>query len=90
VRWSTITVVGHAGGGYHVALAQQRADKIREYLIRYGVAAEHVIAIAQDDALGAVPRSARTARVDLAVEICDRVAKECPRSPALEAARAVP
>jgi outer membrane protein OmpA-like peptidoglycan-associated protein len=87
-RWSTITVVGHAGSGYHIALAQQRADRIREYLIRYGIAAEHVIAIGHDDALGAVPAAARTARVDIAVEVCDRAAKDCARQVALEAPRA--
>jgi type IV pilus biogenesis protein CpaD/CtpE len=92
-RWSTITVVGHAGSGYHVALAQQRADRIRGYLVRYGVAAERVIAIAHDDAIGSMPGGARSARVDIAVEVCDRVAKDCARQVPIEvrtAARTAP
>jgi outer membrane protein OmpA-like peptidoglycan-associated protein len=89
-RWSTITVVGHAGTGYHTALAQQRADRIRAYLIRYGVTAEHVIALGQDDARGAVPGAASAARVDLAIEVCDRLAKACARHAAVDAPRAAP
>jgi hypothetical protein len=43
-EWATITVEGYAGAGGGVALAQRRADKISNYLVRYGVAAECVVA----------------------------------------------
>jgi outer membrane protein OmpA-like peptidoglycan-associated protein len=40
--WSEITVEGYAGDS--VELAQRRADKIRGYLIRYGVPPERIVA----------------------------------------------
>jgi outer membrane protein OmpA-like peptidoglycan-associated protein len=63
VRWGTITVDGSGSG----ELAQRRADKIRGYLLRYGIAADRVIAIGR----GSSSRS----RVDLAITLCERGCK---------------
>lgn len=41
--WSVITVQGYAGTS--LELGQRRADKIRGYLIRYGVPPERVVAL---------------------------------------------
>lgn len=56
--WSVITVHGFAGTE---SLAQRRADKIRGYLIRYGIPADFVIAVAHE---------AESATTDLAIERC--------------------
>jgi outer membrane protein OmpA-like peptidoglycan-associated protein len=56
--WSVITVHGYAGGS--ADLGQQRADKIRNYLIRYGVPSELVVATGE----------AGTATSDLSIALC--------------------
>ncbi|NVB84030.1 MAG: hypothetical protein HOV81_36985 [Kofleriaceae bacterium] len=56
--WSVITVHGFASSE---SLAQRRADKIRGYLIRYGVPAEFVIA---------VPHDSKLSTTDLSIELC--------------------
>lgn len=58
LEWSVITVRGYAMGS--VELAQRRADKIRGYLIRYGVPPELVVARADEGG----------ATVDLSIEVC--------------------
>jgi hypothetical protein len=82
IGWATITVEGHAGASSTTALAQRRADKIRDYLIRYGVAAEYVVAIAHEH----VRSDARNDRasyghVDLAIARCNRSLDECRLKP---------
>lgn len=76
VRWTTITVEGYADARRNASLAQQRADKIRGYLIRYGVAAEYVVAIEHDHARGDADRRA-SGRIDLTIALCHRTAAEC-------------
>lgn len=66
--WALITVHGYAGGT-DTDLAQRRADKIRGYLIRYGVPAELVIAEGH-----ASPSAAAT--TELSIERC---ANDCKR-----------
>jgi len=80
--WATITVEGHAGATRSAALAQQRADIISAYLVRYGVAAEYVVAIAHEPARSEA-RNERTAggRVELTLERCHRSTAECRRKP---------
>lgn len=56
--WSVITVHGFARGE---SLAQRRADKIRGYLIRYGVPADFVVAVAHDSS---------SSTTDLSIERC--------------------
>ncbi len=70
IGWATITVEGYAGVSSTAALAQRRADKIRDYLIRYGVAAEYVVAIAGND-------RASDGHVDLAIARCNRSLDKC-------------
>jgi outer membrane protein OmpA-like peptidoglycan-associated protein len=86
-RWSMITVEGYAGRGSSAALALQRADKIRSYLVRYGVAADYVAAIPGIQLADDPAADANTGRVDLAVEVCDRGPSECPRMHATQVAR---
>jgi outer membrane protein OmpA-like peptidoglycan-associated protein len=77
-RWMVITVEGHADASHNVALAQQRADKIRGYLIRYGVAAEYVVAIGHDPVPGDTPvKHATGGRVDLTIAFCDPTSEAC-------------
>jgi hypothetical protein len=78
-RWSLITVEGYAGHGSSAALALQRADKIRGYLVRYGVAADHVAAIPGIQLVDDPAADTSTGRVDLTVDFCDRGPSECPR-----------
>jgi hypothetical protein len=82
IGWATITVEGHAGVSSTAALAQRRADKIRDYLIRYGVAAEYVVAIAHEHVRGDA-RNDRVsdAHVDLAIERCNRSLDQCRLKP---------
>jgi outer membrane protein OmpA-like peptidoglycan-associated protein len=80
VRWTMITVEGYADASRNAGLAQQRADKIRGYLIRYGVDAEYIIAIEHDRARDADKRV--TGRIDLTIELCHRTAAEC-RAPGI-------
>ncbi|MEO8700564.1 MAG: OmpA family protein [Kofleriaceae bacterium] len=74
--WGIITVEGYADArtatADREALAQKRAERVRGYLIRYGVAAEYVVAVA-----GVSENRTAAARVDLAIEQCDRTAFEC-------------
>ena len=76
-RWSMITVGAHAGGSHNLALAQQRADKIRGYLLRYGVAAEYVVAIGYGDERGDLPAVVGAGSADLTVDLCDPASKDC-------------
>ena len=55
--WSVITVQGYAGTS--AELGQRRADKIRGYLIRYGVPPERVVAVGHTGA----------ATVELSIEL---------------------
>jgi len=71
-EWATITVEGYAGASSD-GLAQRRAEKISEYLVRYGVDAEYVVAVAHEPAAGG--------HVDLTIERCPRRAAECRRKP---------
>jgi hypothetical protein len=80
--WATITVEGYAGASSGVALAQLRADRISDYLIRYGVAAEFVVAIAHEPARGdARNERAGGGHVELTLERCPRSTAECRRKP---------
>jgi outer membrane protein OmpA-like peptidoglycan-associated protein len=65
--WSVITVHGYAGG--NAALGQRRAEKIRGYLIRYGIPPELVVALGH----------AGGATVDLSIELCQDAS--CRRTP---------
>ena len=56
--WSVITIHGYAAGS--ADLAQRRADKIRGYLIRYGVPPDLIVAIGQTGG----------ATVDVSIELC--------------------
>ena len=76
VRWTMITVEGYADAPHNASLAQQRADKIRGYLIRYGVAAEYIVAIEHDRARGDADRRV-VGHNDLTIELCHRTAAEC-------------
>jgi outer membrane protein OmpA-like peptidoglycan-associated protein len=77
-RWSMITVWGYADARNNDALAQQRADKVRGYLIRYGVASGYVIAIGQDPRADDTPHRRVTAgRVDLTIALCDQASTDC-------------
>ena len=80
--WATVNVVGYASGSHGVALAQLRARIISDYLIRYGVAAEYVVAIGHEPVGGGM-RSERGAgdHVELTLERCPRSAAECRRKP---------
>ena len=79
--WATITVEGYAGTS-NDGLAQRRADKISEYLVRYGVDAEYVVAIAHEPARGdARNEPAAGGHADLTIERCPRSAAECRRKP---------
>jgi outer membrane protein OmpA-like peptidoglycan-associated protein len=62
--WTVITVEGYSGTA-GLALGQIRADRVRGYLIRYGVDPEYVVAVARGSTKG--PAS----RVDLAIALCD-------------------
>jgi outer membrane protein OmpA-like peptidoglycan-associated protein len=80
--WATITVEGYAGASSGAALAQRRADKISDYLIRYGVAAEYVVAIGHESVRGDVPNErAVGGHVELTLERCPRSAAECRHKP---------
>jgi outer membrane protein OmpA-like peptidoglycan-associated protein len=80
--WATITIEGYAGASSDDGLALRRADKISEYLVRYGVDADYVIAIAHAPARGdARNESAVGGHVDLVIEGCPRSALECRRKP---------
>jgi outer membrane protein OmpA-like peptidoglycan-associated protein len=60
--WSSITVHGYGA----LDLGQRRAEKIRGYLIRYGVPRELVVAVGHAAAGGAA------ATTDLSIELCPR------------------
>lgn len=76
-EWATITVEGYAGASSD-GLAQRRADKISEYLVRYGVDAEYVVAIAHEPVRGdAQNEPAADGHADLTIERCPRSAAEC-------------
>src|ERR1043165_9648472 len=80
--WATITVEGYAGAPNDGGLAQRRADKISEYLLRYGVDAAYVIAVPHDAAHGdARDESAVAGHVDLTIEHSPRSAAVCRRKP---------
>jgi len=71
-RWPMITVEGYAGAGGKLALAEQRAGRVRDYLVRYGVPPEYVVAIGHDSARGSSSvKRPIGGRVDLAIAACD-------------------
>lgn len=72
--WTTITVEGYSGAS-GVGLGQIRADRVRGYLIRYGVEPEYVVAVGRGSAKGAV------SRVDLAIALCDDATAPCRADP---------
>lgn len=78
-RWSTITVKGYAGELGNLNLARQRANRIRGYLIRYGISAEYVVANGYDEPAVDPVVPAGAGRVDLTVDLCDRASRRCPR-----------
>lgn len=69
--WKVITVEGHAPRARRVtargSLALRRAERIRGYLLRYGVPKEFVVARAADES-GTTERSVGS--VDLSIEVC--------------------
>lgn len=67
-HWGTIIVDGHAG-----PLAQQRADQIRGFLMRFGVPGDHIVARAAE-------HGPLEASVDLSIEVCE-TASACGREP---------
>jgi len=77
VRWTTITIEGYADTAANPALALQRADKIRGYLIRYGVAGDYVVAIDHPQVRADAPDRRAGGRVDLTIESCSKPSDEC-------------
>jgi len=77
VRWTTITIEGYADSPNNPALALQRADKIRGYLIRYGVAADYVVAIDHPRMRADGPDHRDGGRVDLTIGFCSKTSDEC-------------
>lgn len=80
VGWAEITVHGYADAGgrtsaANLALAQRRADKIRGYLIRYGVDPAYITAVGLPGAEADGPGAAR--HVDLAITRCTRSSGTC-------------
>jgi type IV pilus biogenesis protein CpaD/CtpE len=67
-EWSVITVEGYAKND---ALAQKRAEKIRGYLVKYGIDPEFIVAVGRTSGQ---PKG----HVDLTIGLCDREAGECP------------
>ena len=69
-EWRTITVDGYAPRSrVPQSLAQRRAERIRDYLVRYGVPADQIATMGHDDG---------TARmVDLTIDVCS--AADCQR-----------
>ncbi|HEY0484407.1 MAG TPA: hypothetical protein VGD37_43100 [Kofleriaceae bacterium] len=65
-RWTTITVESY---GSDASLARRRADKIRSYLTRYGIAAELIVATTAARAGGG--------GVDLTIALCDPSSASC-------------
>lgn len=77
-RWTTITVEGYSEGGSNAALAEQRADRVRGYLIRYGVPPAYVVAIGGDNVRGGSSvKRAIGGRVDLAIALCETTSEDC-------------
>ncbi len=66
-QWTVITVEGYARDG---ELAQRRANKVRDYLVKYGIEAELVVAVGR---AGTLPKG----HVDLTVDLCDRAEGAC-------------
>lgn len=66
--WSVITVHGYGASAQanDVTLGQRRAEKIRDYFIRYGVPAEDVVAVGHADEPGTA------ATVGLSIDLCTR------------------
>jgi len=77
VRWTTITIEGYADAPNHPTLGLQRADKIRGYLIRYGVAADYVVAIDHPQVRADAPDWRAGGRIDLTIESCRKTSAEC-------------
>lgn len=77
VRWSRITIEGFDGAPGNLALAQHRADKIRGYLIRYGVPAAYVVAIGRAQPRDGSVDPHLVGRTDLTIAFCDRQADAC-------------
>jgi len=77
-QWARITIEGFDRAPGNLALAQRRADKVRNYLIRYGVAAEYLLAVGRAQPPGdASARRATGARTDLTITCCDRTSPRC-------------
>jgi hypothetical protein len=80
--WATVTVESQAPAPGSIALAQRRVDRIAEYLIRYGVPGEYVVAIAYEPVHGdARNERAGQGHVALTLEHCPRTTPECQHSP---------
>jgi outer membrane protein OmpA-like peptidoglycan-associated protein len=81
--WRVITVDGYPDAWARseaagAALAQLRAERVRGYLIRYGLDPDSVVAVghassAADPSVNSIARS----RVDLTIAVCDRTTEEC-------------
>jgi outer membrane protein OmpA-like peptidoglycan-associated protein len=79
VRWAKITIEGYASGPGNPDLARARADKIRGYLIRYGVDPGYIVAVGRDHPRQGTPDLRTTGgRVDLSISFCSRSSEDCP------------
>jgi outer membrane protein OmpA-like peptidoglycan-associated protein len=82
-RWATITVEGYADPSGDLALGERRADRVRGYLIRYGVPPEYVAAVGLDDVVNVVDGArapvmrASGRRVDLTIAACEPASTRC-------------
>lgn len=77
-QWAHITIEGFDRDPGNLVLAQRRADKIRNYLIRYGVAAEYITAVGRARPPGDAPDPRAIAGgTDVTISRCDRTSARC-------------
>ncbi len=72
-NWGVITVEGYPdpwarSDAARLALAQQRAETVRDQLIRQGVAPEYIVAVPRTSS----PMRRSASRVDLTITLCNR------------------
>ncbi len=77
-NWAVITIEGYPDAWMRSeprkrALAEQRAERIRGYLIRYGVDPAYVTAIGHGD----TAHKGAGSRVELTITLCDRATQTC-------------
>ena len=81
-QWGHITIEGFDRDPGNLVLAQRRADKIRNYLIRYGVAAEDITAVGRARPPGDAPDPRAIAGgTDVTIARCDQTSARCRASP---------